>query len=420
VNAVVRPFQPIDDLEKDLVDSWRAVSQATHGFLTLLREFDLRQGWQAYGNNDCAEWLNWRCGIARNTAQEKVRTARALWDLPQIDEAFRRGDLSYSKVRALTRIALPQSECELLRFALDASAAQVEAYCRRLRNGDPAPAAADARRALEGRSLTRYLREDGTGTISVELPGSDLDIVMQALEKVGQTLPDDTGGSLFARAADALVEMARMTLAGESAGRREPAEPTDQKATGSSAETHQVIVRIDESALRGAGGQSDHPLPTVRRLCCDGPVIPLVQSKAGEVLHVGRRQRTVTTSLRRALEAQGRLCAFPGCHHERFLDAHHIHHWADGGETDLDNLMLLCTHHHTLVHEGGFSIRREPDGSCVFLRPDGKPVDGPSPCEVAETRANYLVDLESSSSAEDDMFERIVGPHVRARLRGIP
>ncbi len=78
MNAVVKPFQPIDDLEGELVESWQAVSQATQRFLELLREFDLRQGWKACGNNDCAEWLNWRCGIARNTAQEKVRTARAL------------------------------------------------------------------------------------------------------------------------------------------------------------------------------------------------------------------------------------------------------------------------------------------------------------------------------------------------------
>src|SRR5574337_2065877 len=89
-------FRPLDDLEANLIASWRDVSQATHRFLALLREFDLRQGWRGYGNNDCAEWLNWRCGIARVTAQEKVRIAKALWTLPQIDAAFSRGELSYS------------------------------------------------------------------------------------------------------------------------------------------------------------------------------------------------------------------------------------------------------------------------------------------------------------------------------------
>jgi hypothetical protein len=405
MNAVVKPFQPIDDLETDLIESWRTVSQATHTFLTLLREFDLRQGWQAYGNSDCAEWLNWRCGIARNTAQEKVRTARVLWDLPHIDEAFKRGDLSYSKVRALTRIALPKNECDLLAFALDASASQVEAYCRRLRNGDPASAALDAKRALEARSLTRHFREDGSGSLTVELPADDLELVLAALEKVGKSLPEDPTRSLFSHGADALVEIARLTLAGRS-------------EAGSSADIHQVAVHVDESVLRGKGGQSDLPLPTVKRLCCDGSMVPIVENGSGEVLHVGRKQRTLTTSIRRALHARGRRCAFPGCHHDRFLDAHHIHHWADGGETSLDNLMLLCTRHHKLVHEGGFSIRRERDGACIFLRPDGRPIDS-TPQEVSDVRAIYVISSKASppaegpSSAEDE-------EGTLEGLRGIP
>ena len=153
---VLADFEPLDRLETNLVASWRDVSRAEHRFLQLLREFDLRRGWEAYGNNDCAEWLDWRCGISRTTAQEKVRVARALWFLPQIDEAFRVGDLSYSKVRALTRVATETTETELLAFALDASAAQCEIYCRRLRNGDPVASAADARRLHEGRSLVRH------------------------------------------------------------------------------------------------------------------------------------------------------------------------------------------------------------------------------------------------------------------------
>ncbi len=92
MNALVTPFCPIDDLEHDLLDCWREVSQATFRFLVLLREFDLRQGWKEWGSADCADWLNLKCGITRNTAQEKVRVARALWTLPQIEEAFKRGD----------------------------------------------------------------------------------------------------------------------------------------------------------------------------------------------------------------------------------------------------------------------------------------------------------------------------------------
>ncbi|HEX7036880.1 MAG TPA: DUF222 domain-containing protein [Pseudomonadales bacterium] len=392
---LVRDFQPLEQLEASLVQSFREVTQAEHRFLMLLREFDLRRGWEPYGNNDCAEWLNWRCGISRTTAQEKVRVARALWFLPQIDEAFRRGDLSYSKVRALTRVATEVNETELLEFALGVSAAQCEAYCRRLRNGDPVSSASDARRLHEARSLIRYLREDGSGTISVELPREAMEVVMLALERVGARLPDDPSRSLFAKGADALVQMARESLAGE----------RDRKAAVAA---HQVVVHVDASALAGQGGESEMPLPVVRRLCCDGPVVPVIEQD-GKPLDVGRKQRAVPTAIKRALLARDRQCTFPGCHHDRFLEAHHVHHWADGGETSLSNLVLVCSAHHALIHEGGFSVRRRRDGTCYFARPDGRPVELPSAegegevapsaegwGEVRELRPEYLVGQRAS------------------------
>jgi Domain of unknown function (DUF222) len=197
--STVLSFRPIDELEATLIDSWREVSKATHRFLVLLREFDLRQGWKAYGNPDCAEWLNWRCGISRVTAQEKVRVAKALWGLPRIDAAFERGDLSYSKVRALSRVAGDKNEAELLRFALASTAAQVEAYCRRLRIGDAEFSAGDARKLHEVRSLTPSFREDGSGTLHVELPRAEIELVLSALEFVGRSLPEDPSRSLFAK-----------------------------------------------------------------------------------------------------------------------------------------------------------------------------------------------------------------------------
>jgi hypothetical protein len=360
--STVLSFRPIDELEATLIDSWQEVSKATHCFLVLLREFDLRQGWKAYGNSDCAEWLNWRCGISRVTAQEKVRVAKALWGLPRIDGAFERGDLSYSKVRALSRVATDKNETELLRFALASTAAHVEAYCRRLRNGDADVSADDARRLHEVRSLTRSFREDGSGTLYVEMPRAELELVLSALEFVGRSLPEDPSRSLFAKGADALLQMARDALAGRA-------------NEGSAPESYQVVVHVDAKALSGQGGESDLPLPTVKRLCCDGAVTALVHDDSGRPLDVGRKQRVVSGALKKAVFARDRACTFPGCHHTRFLDVHHVEHWADGGETNLDNLLVLCTTHHTLVHDAGFAIRRHRDGRWYFVRPDGRPVE---------------------------------------------
>ncbi len=388
--SIVKPFVSLDSLEDDLVESWQVVSQATQRFLRLLREFDLRQGWRASGNTDCAGWLNWRCGISRTTAQEKVRVARALWGLPKIDAAFARGALSYSKVRALTRVASPRNEVALLDHALRSSAAGLEAYCRRLRNGDAEWSEKDAARARAGRSLTRYFRDDGTALLSVELPRAEAELVLKALEQVARALPEDPTRSLFAQGADALVHLARESLAGRG-------------ESGTSAEPYQVVVHVDAAALQGEGGEADLPLPTVRRLCCDGALVPLVEDANGTPLNVGRRQRSVTTALKRALLARDRTCTFPGCHHTQFLDAHHIRHWAEGGETSLDNLLTLCTTHHALVHEGGFRIQRHPDGRYYFVRPNGRAVEAAPPEHenedaVRETPAVYRI---APPSAED-------------------
>jgi len=404
-------FRPIDDVEASLIESWRGVSQATHRFLVLLREFDLRQGWKAYGNNDCAEWLDWKCGISRVTAQEKVRMARVLWGLPQIEAAFARGVLSYSKVRALCRVATERNETDLLDYALHASAAQLEDRCRRLRNGDSDVSAADARRLHERRWLSRSVREDGSGTLMVELPKAELDLVLAALEAVAKTLPDDPTRSIFATGADALVRMAETTLRGEAAECG-----SDRPATART--PVEVVVHIDATALSGQGGQADLPLPVIRRLCCDGAVVPLMQDASGKTLDVGRRQRTVSTPLKRALVARDRGCTFPGCHHTKYLDAHHVEHWAEGGETHLGNLVTLCTTHHRLVHEAGFSIQRNGDGTYYFVRPDGRPVDIIRTVHRGEEeRPPYLAVLSSPSAASAGRSLSTFLPEIIAETR---
>ena len=125
----------------------------------------------------------------------------------------------------------------------------------------------------------------------------------------------------------------------------------------------------DTSAPHDASRRSDLPIDIVKRLTCDGSLITIVEDENGTPLDVGRKRRTVTTALRRALWSRDRHCTFPGCHNRCYVDAHHI---AEGGETSLENLTLLCTFHHTLLHEGGFKIRRDQEGAIYFQRPDGR------------------------------------------------
>jgi Domain of unknown function (DUF222)/HNH endonuclease len=230
---------------------------------------------------------------------------------------------------------------------------------------------------LTARLRRSLWRDDAHGTLrlTVEVPLEEGELLAKAIDcavaagEVSLGLEPDANGETKgiawrAQQADALVAVAKAYL--EGAGAR--------SEHGGTADHYQVVVHVDERALRGDAGRSDLPLETVRRLSCDGSLVTVAEDARGQPLDVGRKQRTVSTALRRALLARDRGCTFPGCGRRHHLDAHHLHHWAEGGETSADNLTLLCTHHHRLLHEGGFTIEREGDESLRFLRADGRTI----------------------------------------------
>ena len=121
---------------------------------------------------------------------------------------------------------------------------------------------------------------------------------------------------------------------------------------------------------------------TARRLACDASVVAVIENEHGEPLNVGRRTRTISSPLRRFLNARDRGCRFPGCSNTRWVDAHHVHHWANGGETKPSNLVSLCRFHHRLVHEGRVEIHVLDDGALRFTHPNGKSFDSVAPEHV--------------------------------------
>ena len=145
----------LDQLEYEIVAHAKRLNASEYAFLALVREFDLRQGWRAYQFNNCAEWLNLKCGIVVGTAREKVRVAAALFDLSRISQAFAEGELSYSKVRSLSRVATPHNEEHLLEYALGATAEQVQSHCQQMRNTDRAASTADVNQIHRNRYLSR-------------------------------------------------------------------------------------------------------------------------------------------------------------------------------------------------------------------------------------------------------------------------
>lgn len=396
--------------------------------------------------------------------------ARALEGLPQVSEAFRQGRLSYSKVRAVTRVATAENEGTLLNIALHGTASHVEKTVRKFRRVQRDTERREADALHRSRYVEWWYEEDWSWRLQARLAPEVAAVVTQAIEAAmaataamaadddaadddaedeaaedrtqavaGDDVSAETNGNrqanghenghenghavadVFAKtngaghaeadvsaetngAGHALTVVSAETLA-ETAAEPPPATPTDEppigarradglrhmaeqylahraEISGAAAERYQVVVHINredlhagDETVRGAELESGRALAvaTARRLGCDGSLVGLVEDAEGEPLNVGRKTRATPAAIRRALQSRDGGCRFPGCDRSKFTHAHHIRHWADGGETKLNNLVTLCSYHHHLVHEGGYGVR-VVDGAIEFTSPSGQPI----------------------------------------------
>ncbi len=499
------PRPDVEALADRIAELAARIQAATCELLVLIREFDQGGGWEGF--TSCAHWLSWRIGLAPGAAREKVRVAHALANLPRLSAAMRRGAVSYSKVRAVTRVATPENEQALLDVALAGTAAHVEQVVRTWRRVDRAAEAAEDRRRHDSRMLQTWVDDDGMVVVRGRLTPEVGAVLRRALDAAldagaGAAEP---AGAVGREASVALADTAApcgeatepaVAVAGEPRAAAPDAatgDPADEKAPtiaqrradalgmvaecalaggldkGTAGDRYQVVVHVDadtladsseqgedgmatgehdaaeaqpgeyatvdggehsgDGALAGRPGEcaagtgaatslpresapatgrgSQTPAPyvpagtygrraacpgpsggqsaldeaggihvsaeTARRLACDAATVTMRHGPAGEVLDVGRRTRTISPALRRALAARDRHCRFPGCRARR-CDAHHLRHWAHGGPTALGNLVLLCRRHHRAVHEEGFRVSLGPAGEARFVQPDGRPL----------------------------------------------
>lgn len=323
--------------------------------LRAVADLDEDGSWRVDGAASLASWLAARWEIAPATARELVRDARALRARPALDAALGAAEISVDQGQALTTLcdedtdddevwleALPfWSLGELQREARKKTAKELErrdggAYLRMCHTPDE-----------------RFVRGE------FQLHPEDGAAVLAAVE---ERIPKETALRDWDRAsARALVEL----------------------TTGTDAPRATVLLSVREEALAGASGSdavaqvgSDALVgaETAQRLSCDARIQALYKDQAGMVTGIGRTARSAPPWLRRALyERDGGMCTFPGCDRNRYLECHHIVFWGDGGPTELSNLQLTCWTHHTLLHEGGWSLRGEPGPDAIWIRPDGRP-----------------------------------------------
>ncbi len=419
--AAVDDDDELHKLGERIAELAACINSAEARMMTLIADFNQRGGWKDGGFSSCAEWLAWRTGTRIGTARERVRTARALERLPQTADALRDGTISYAKVRALTRVATPEREAELLEFARAGSAAKLGRTVRMWKklSRDAELTAEQARH--RSRTFSVFVDGDGMYLVKGRLEPEVGAMLMRAVEAASDAMfrrehgagagsrgdeNGDTHPEPKQRRADAVGLLAERALAagfgtvpGHDAGwsiENAVTPPTAPRVeSGTRAERYQVMVHCDAATLAAEGepGRSDLDgirvsAETSRRMACDAAVVAMVHAKDGSMLNVGRRTRTIPPHIRRALEERDRGCRFPGCGC-RFTEAHHVKHWADGGETNLGNTLLLCRRHHRAVHEGRVKVSVNSDGTVLFFTPKGRMlVDAPTPPLRVGTRAD--------------------------------
>ncbi|MFT4926733.1 MAG: hypothetical protein ACI8WB_002831 [Phenylobacterium sp.] len=413
------------------------INAATYRFLKFLAEFDRRQGWGGVGISSCAQWLNWKCGISDNAARERVRIAHCLENLPLINKAFENGAVSYSKVRAMTRVATDDNEEYLLSVANYGTANQMEKLVRKYekveKNQQKSQQPQDHQQLRE---LTCRQDDNGMWNIHIKLPQEEGGLVVKAIEEVmrqqDKPLPDVVGYTPISNPpnvsaetflpesdliddADPELEIVEKCNFGQKRADAFTAIIEHYTATASNGvkplaghERCQVVLHLDVDTLKHAhdckqedANHSDTcgchapllsapyldqqwiSLENAKRLSCDASLLTVLEDKDGNVFNMGRNARTVAPALKRILDIRDETCRFPGCCESNYVDFHHIQHWAEGGETNPDNLMKLCRFHHLELHKGSYIIEaqtsREDNKQAFIFKTSAGEVMEPSP-----------------------------------------
>ena len=371
-----------DPVGDEIAELCAHLDAAQYRLLTLLRRYDEEELWSGW--RSCAHWLNWRAGISLCAARERLRAARRLADLPLTSAQMEKGRLSWSKVRALTRMATAENEARLVEFALHHTASQVERFVRAAKSAEVAMAALDGTSEMAAR---RHLTVRMTGDGMYEVRGLLLPEVGALLVETLDTAVDELHRQECAmeREADAATGEPDPPTPAPTPGLRPSQTERRHDALGAwledRAETKaQLVVHTVAGGpeILATEEGSHVPAGTSRRLACDVEAVEVKRGRDGSVLDVGRRQRTVGWRLRKALDVRDGGCRFPGCG-SRHTQAHHAIPWSEGGETKLDNLILLCRFHHKAVHEGGWRVEMGQAGAARFRDPTGRVVPAVPP-----------------------------------------
>ncbi len=360
--------EEIRDRLDELVRQKAAVDGA---IIVLLGEVGRRQAYRDEGATSPEVWAVERFGLSVPTARAYAHVAEKAWDMPHLMAGLCAGDLSFDKVRALSDWATPETDRELTEQARECSVRQLAELARSSR----APGESEAASVHEGR-FCRF--NDRFRTTTVQLPPESYAETRACLEARARQVPSDGDTPWDQRLADAFVDVIRSSAGGGRPG------PSPYHVVA-----HVPLVALTDEASGLAGELERDGLisgETVRHIACDATIALAVDDDVGHTMYEGRARREPTDAQRREIMRRDRHCRFPGCTHATFTNAHHVVPWKPDGRTDIDNLVLLCVHHHHLVHSSGWTMRGNANDELTFVGPSGRAMTSrPSPRWTAVT-----------------------------------
>ncbi len=351
-------------------DSSRRLASLAGLIVQLTTELDRREGWRAEGATSLEAWIVERCGVSVPTARAWSHVGKRLFDLPHLAAGLSEGELSFDKVRAVADSATPETDRDLRDRAQECSVRQLAELARAEKGAPEAAAQAD----YEGRSV-RF--NDTFRTVTAQLPPESYAEVRATIEARARKLPSDGETRWDQRLCDAFVASVR---------------PGPRGTKGPP--PHTVVVHapvetlLDDSCTLAGELERDGMISaaTVRRIACDATIILAVDDDVGHTMYEGRAYRVPTETQRREITRRDRHCRFPGCTNAIFSNAHHVAPWKAGGTTDVDNLALLCEHHHHRVHSRQWTVTGNANEALTFVGPSGRIMTSrPSPLWTAVT-----------------------------------
>jgi hypothetical protein len=351
-------------LREDIPQVSREIAANTARLLELLSELGRRDGFREDGATSLDIWAAEHCGISLATARAWSHVAERLDDLPRLADALRGGDVTFDKVRAVVDTATPETDEELCDTARSSSVSELAALARASK-GTPAPEASRNARTL------RF--NDSLRTITTQLAPENYAEVKTLLVNTAKRIECDRDTRWDQRLHDALLIVLRRTM-GRGGDEKEGAHgaPNSFFVVAHVPLSTLISESGDESDLVGeleVGGYLHSDV--VRRLACEATFAIGIDDDVGRTMFEGRARRWATPVQRREVLRRDRHCRFPGCVNATFVNVHHVTLWSAGGTTDLDNLAMLCEHHHHLVHSSGWSVSGNANDELRFVGPNG-------------------------------------------------